>query len=280
LTPEFTQNARTKNCCTHMVCPPNRHFYSKDCVKKSSSRQYMFMSEMTTVACAEILGISARQVARLARAGELTVSRTVGGALLVDGASVHRLAKHGRHNGRPWTAATAWAALVLLSGERVDWLDAAAQSRLRHRLRASSASELCWTTRRRATVHRMRGWGKNEGLLHSGVSALRDPAMSELFDLTAVERGADGYVCASNFADVVKKLGLIDDVAGDVTVRAVPDDSGYAVDHVLTAAVAVDLAESLDTRESAAGLRVLEDLLDAFRSDKTHPRRRVPRQLV
>jgi hypothetical protein len=65
-------------------------------------------------------------------------------------------------------------------------------------------------------------------------------------------------VCASNFADVVKKLGLIDDVDGDVTVRVVPDDAGYAVEHVLTAAVAVDLAESLDTRESASGTRVLE----------------------
>ncbi len=238
------------------------------------------MSEMTTVACAKVLGISARQVARLARAGELTVSRTVGGALLVDGASVHRLAKHGRHNGRPWTAATAWAALALLSGESVDWLDAAAVSRLRHRLRASSASELCWMTRRRATVHRMRGWGKDEGLLHSGVSALRDPAMSQLFDLTAVERGADGYVHARDFADLVTTLGLVEDRDGDVTVRAVTDDSGYAVDHMLTAAVAVDLAESLDTRESAAGLRVLEDMLDAFRSDKTHPRRRVSRQLV
>lgn len=235
---------------------------------------------MTTVACAKVLGISARQVARLARAGELTVSRTVGGALLVDGASVHRLAKHGRHNGRPWTAATAWAALALLSGESVDWLDAAAVSRLRHRLRASSASELCWMTRRRATVHRMRGWGKDEGLLHSGVSALRDPAMSQLFDLTAVERGADGYVHARDFADLVTTLGLVEDRDGDVTVRAVTDDSGYAVDHMLTAAVAVDLAESLDTRESAAGLRVLEDMLDAFRSDKTHPRRRVSRQLV
>jgi hypothetical protein len=208
------------------------------------------------------------------------VSRTVGGALLVDGASVHRLAKHGRHNGRPWTAATAWAALALLSGERADWLDKPAMSRLRHRLRASSASELCWMTRRRATVHRMRGWGKDAGLLHSGVSALRDPAMSALCDLSAVERGSDGYVCASNFADVVTKLGLIDDVGGDVIVRVVPDDAGYAVDHVLTAAVALDLAESLDTRESAAGLRVLEDLLDAFRSDKTDPRRRVSRQLV
>ena len=238
------------------------------------------MTEMTTVACAEVLGISTRQVARLARAGELTVSRTVGGALLVDGASVHRLAKHGRHNGRPWTAATAWAALTLLSGESVDWLDAAAISRLRHRLRASSASELSWMTRRRATVHRMRGWGRDEGLLHSGVSALRDPAMSELFDLTAVERGADGYVRARDFADLVTTLGLVEDRDGDVTVRVVADDSGFAVDHVLTAAVAVDLAESLDTRESAAGLRVLEDLLDAFRSDKTQPHRRLSPQVI
>ena len=109
---------------------------------------------------------------------------------------------------------------------------------------------------------------------------MRDPAMSELFDLTAVERGADGYVCARDFADLVITLGLVEDRDGDVTVRVVTDDSGYAVDHVLTAAVAVDLAESLDTRESAAGLRVLEDLLDAFRSDKTQPHRRLSPQVI
>lgn len=233
------------------------------------------MSEMTTVAGAEALGVSARQIARLARAGELTVTRTVAGAFLLDGASVHRLARQGRHKGRPWTAATAWAALTLLSGERVHWLDSSAMSRLRHRLRASSASELCWMTRRRATIHRMQGWGKDTGLLHSGVSALRDPAMSELFDLTAVDRGADGYVRARDFAHLVTTLGFFDDVDGDVTVRVVPDDAGYAVDHVLTAAVAVDLAESLDTRESAAGMRVLEDLLDALRSTNAHARQRI-----
>lgn len=224
------------------------------------------MSEMTTVASAEVLGVSARQIARLAQAGELTVTRTVGGALLLDGASVHRLAKQGRHNGRPWAAATAWAALALLSGGNVDWLDASALSRLRHRLRASSASELCWMTRRRATVHRMRCWGKDIGLLHTGISALRDPVVSERFNLTAVNHGFDGYVRARNFAAVTTALGLVDDVDGDMTVRVVPDDAGYAVDRVLTAAVAVDLAGSLDTRESAAGMRVLGDLLDDFRS--------------
>lgn len=222
------------------------------------------MSEMTTVASAEVLGVSARQIARLARVGELTVTRTVGGALLLDGASVHRLAKQGRHNGRPWAAATAWAALALLSGERVDWLDAPAMSRLRHRLRASRASELCWMTRRRASVHRMRGWGKDTGLLHSGVSALRDPAVSERFNLTPATNGSDGYVCARNFTAVTTALGLVDDLDGDMTVRVVPGDGGYAVDRVLAAAVAVDLAGSLDTRESAAGMRVLGDMLDDF----------------
>lgn len=224
------------------------------------------MSEMTTVASAEVLGVSARQIARLARAGELTVTRTVGGALLLDGASVHRLAKQGRHNGRPWAAATAWTALALLSGERIDWLDASAMSRLRHRLRASRASELCWMTRRRASVHRMRGWGKDTGLLRSGVSALRDPAVSERFNLTPATNGFDGYVCARNFTAVTTALGLVDDLDGDMTVRVVPGDGGYAVDRVLAAAVAVDLAGSLDTRESAAGMRVLGDMLDDFRS--------------
>ncbi|MBP2451545.1 hypothetical protein [Mycolicibacterium lutetiense] len=43
------------------------------------------------------------------------MTRTVGGALLLDGASVHRLANQVRHNGRPWTPATAWAAGLLLT---------------------------------------------------------------------------------------------------------------------------------------------------------------------
>lgn len=112
----------------------------------------------------------------------------------------------------------------------------------------------------------MHGWGREDGLVQTGVSALRDPAMSALIDLSPVERGAEGYVRARDVADVVTTLGLFDDTEGEVTVRVVPDDAGYRVDHPLTAAIAVDLAESLDARESAAGRRVLTELLGAFRS--------------
>ncbi|MCV7137914.1 DNA-binding protein [Mycolicibacterium fortuitum] len=225
---------------------------------------------MTTTSAAQHLQVSERQVERLAQAGELTVTRTVAGALLIDAASVHRLAQTDRHSGRPATAATAWAALTLLSGERVGWLDRPALSRLRHRLRGADANSLCWLTRRRATVHRMQGWGNDDGLLPTGVSALRDPAMSALFDLTPVERGSDGYVRASDFNDLVTTLGLFDDTEGSMTVRVVPDNAGYTVDHVLVAAVAADLAESLDARESAAGKRVLNSLLNDFRSSDGH----------
>ncbi len=197
----------------------------------------------------------------------MTVTRVVAGALLLDGASVHQRAQMSRERGRPWSAATAWAALALLSGERVDWLGAASMSRLRHRLRATDTTGLAWMVRRRAVVHRMQGWGDDTGLLSTGISALCDPSMSELFDLTAVDRGADGYVRARDFSRVVSALGLVESLSGDVRVRMVADDAGYAVDSTLTAAVAVDLmSDSLDTRESAAGRRVLQELLDNFRA--------------
>ncbi|WP_198938922.1 DNA-binding protein [Mycobacterium sp. NS-7484] len=232
------------------------------------------MAEMSAAAAAEQLEISERQVRRLANNGVLTVSRVVGRTLLLDAASVHRLAGRARHNGRPWASATAWGALALLSGEGADWLEPSVLSRLRHRLRGARATEVAWLARRRAEVRQMRGWGRDTGLLTTGVSALRDPQMAALFDLSPVDRGFDGYVAARDVDDVVTRLGLFDDIAGDVTVRVVPDDAGYAVDRRLVAAVAVDLSESLDTREAAAGERVLEELLAAFRADDGHTSRR------
>ncbi|WP_084182440.1 MerR family transcriptional regulator [Mycolicibacterium austroafricanum] len=224
------------------------------------------MAEMTAADAAEHLQVSQRQVRRLASNGVLATTRVVGRTLLLDAASVHQLAGRTRHNGRPWTAATAWAALALLSGQHAPWMDSAALSRLRHRLRGARATEVAWLARGRARVHQMHGWGQDAGLILTGVSALRDPKLSALFDLSPAERGVDGYAAARHFDDMVTDLGLFDDVEGDITVRVVPDDAGYEVDRPLIAAVAVDLSESLDTREAAAGQRVLNDLLDAFRT--------------
>lgn len=224
------------------------------------------MAEITAADAAERLQVSQRQVRRLASNGVLTATRVVGRTLLLDAASVHQLAGRVRHNGRPWAPSTAWAALTLLSGQNAPWMDAAALSRLRHRLRGARATEVAWLARGRARVRQMQGWGHDTALVPSGVSALRDPRLSALFDLSPAESGADGYVAARRFDTLVTNLGLFDDFEGDITVRIVPDDAGYEVDRPLIAAVAVDLSESLDTREAAAGQRVLDDLLDAFRT--------------
>ncbi|CAJ1583623.1 DNA-binding protein [[Mycobacterium] wendilense] len=231
------------------------------------------MSEMTAAEAAEVLEVSQRQVARLASKEVLTVSRVVGRTLLLDSASVHRLAQRARRNGRPWSAATAWAALALLSGKQADWMDAARLSRLRHRLRGINASDLVWLSRRRATIHQMRGWDAVTGLVPTGVSALRDPENAALFGLSATDRGSDGYVAASAFPELVTGSGLYDDIEGDVVVRVVPDDAGYRLEQSLVAAVAVDLAEALDTREAAAGERILTELLTEFRAGDGHRNR-------
>lgn len=233
------------------------------------------MTEMTAADAAAHLQVSQRQVRRLANNGVLTTTRVVGRTLLLDAASVHQLAGRVRHNGRPWTPATAWAALALLSGQNATWMDSAALSRLRHRLRGAHAPEVAWLARGRARVHQMQGWGRATGLVPTGVSALREPQLAALFDLSPVDRGTDGYVAARHFDDMATDLGLFEDIEGDITVRVVPDDAGYTVDRPLLAAVAVDLSESLDTREAAAGERVLDGLLAEFRDGDSHTARRL-----
>lgn len=213
------------------------------------------MSEMSVSAAAQHLKVTPRQVARLARSGELTVTRRIGGALLLDGASVHRRAHAQPNPGRPATPAGAWAALAMLSGETADWLAPAAMSRLRTRLRRSSAQDVVWMVRRRSLgIERMQGWGDATGLIPTGASVLTDPYWSDYFELSRVDRGThDGYVPQKMYAAVVRDLGLIKDPEGDFTLRVVPSGAGWPVDRVLPAAVAVDLMESLDTREAAAG---------------------------
>src|SRR4051812_28953468 len=97
--------------------------------------------QMTSAQAAAALGVSVRQVQRLAESGELTEVARVGGNILLDSHSVHRLAQRGRQRGRPWSIETAWAALELLDFGRTTRLNAAQRSRLRARLRSMDAEE-------------------------------------------------------------------------------------------------------------------------------------------
>ncbi|WP_454195887.1 hypothetical protein [Nocardia sp. Marseille-Q1738] len=228
------------------------------------------MSEMSVAAAAAELAVTPRQVARLAQAGELDVVREIGGVFLLDSASVHRWAQARRYRGRPWSEGVAWAALAWMSGQPVDWISSAQMTRLKHRLRRSSAQEVAFLARRRARTHRLSGWDESvEGILDclvaSGVSALERKDLAARFGLAESSRGIEGYVLDEDFETVVNGFGLIADGGErDVVVR-VTTSNVFADEQAPLAAVAVDLMDSLDTRERSAGARVLQELLDGIR---------------
>ncbi|NGP08658.1 hypothetical protein G6038_24930 [Rhodococcus sp. 14C212] len=231
------------------------------------------MGEMSVVDAATALGVSRRQVERLAQAGDVAVVRRVGRALLLDASSVHRCAQMSRRRGRPWREQTAWAALTILSGLRADWISSAHRDRLLERLRSSTPDAVAYLARRRSTsILRMRGWGvemtgPGSVLVAGGISALdTDPQMAARFGLTTGHHsGVDGYVLDAHVEALVDAYGLVPDLAGDVTLRVVSDSHLALTDGVVpVAVVAVDLMDSLNTRERGAGTRILQELLDAL----------------
>ncbi|MFD9826412.1 helix-turn-helix domain-containing protein [Tsukamurella tyrosinosolvens] len=222
------------------------------------------MVSLSAAEAAAVLGVSQRQVTRLARAGELEIVGDVGGHLLLDSISVHRRARAGPRRGRPLTAAGAWAALMVLSGEGVEQVvDSPTLSRLRSRLRRSTAEEVAWMVRRRSVgTVRVQGWGDTAGLIPTGVSAISDVRWSVAFGLSVVPiDGFDGYVAEQDYAETARRLGLVEDREGRYSLRLVPVGARWKVDRVLVAAIAVDLMESTGTREAAAGRDVLTGLL-------------------
>lgn len=229
---------------------------------------------MSVADASAALGVTGRQVERLAQAGDIVITRRIGRALMLDSASVHRCAQMSRYRGRPWSEHSAWGALTLLSGLEVDWLPAAHRTRLRNRMVRSTPDEIAHLARRRQSrILRMRGWGGDmtgpgSALIAGGVSALEaNRQWADRFGLTTGHHdGTDGYIPAAHLEALVDEFGLVPNLEGEVTVRIISQiPPALAGDVVPIAVAAVDLMESLNTRERSAGARVLRELLDDLR---------------
>lgn len=80
----------------------------------------------------------------------------------------------------------------------------------------------------------------------------------------------EGYVTVTDLDAIVDDLGLTEDRDGNLTLRVVSEDNPLfrGTSDTLTppiAAIAVDLMDSLDTREHSAGTKALQELIDDFR---------------
>lgn len=223
---------------------------------------------MTTREAGERLGITQVSIRQLIKSGRLTVAGKAGRTILLDRASVERLASAGTRQGRPWTAKTAWAALALLSGQNPTWISSSEKSRLKTRLRELDAGAVAQLARAKDRTCRYRATtdalvALNDHLIASGASAMRDESTAATFGMTGGTGLAEGYVMTGDARALADAFGMVEDPAGNAIIHEVDLAEPFSGGRAPVAAIAVDLMASLATRENSAGRRVIDGLLHA-----------------
>ncbi|MFH5878218.1 helix-turn-helix domain-containing protein [Arthrobacter sp. NA-172] len=222
---------------------------------------------MTTREAAERLGITQQSVRQLINNGQLKVEGTAGRAKLLSRSSVERLAAAGTRRGRPWTAKVAWAALALLSGRNPNWISSSEKSRLKSRLNEMDADTVRILARNKDRTLRFRVSPDGiailiDHLIVSGAAAMQDQDMAETFGMSGGGGIAEGYVMAGDAQALADALGMVQDPDGNAIIHEV-DFNPFEEGKAPVAAIAVDLMDSLATRERSAGRRVIDGLLHA-----------------
>lgn len=215
---------------------------------------------------ARLLNVTKRHVARLGALEEIRyASRGV-----VERASIDAYLHERRFSRtRAWDEETAWAAIALLSGLRVDWLGQVQTSRLRSRLRRLAANEdgpleLIGRARNRAVV---RTYDSYEFLAPKLRESL---VMVDGRRLGLVDRAKDqidGYLEGTALAVLEKRYGLQRNDRGAMTLRASTFDI-RSIKHIAAEGngvlAAMDAATSMDAREHGVGVRALAAYLEEF----------------
>lgn len=219
------------------------------------------MGLLTVAEAAERLGLTIRRVQHLVADG--TVRSLARG--VIDETSIDRyLASHAGFRWRPWSEATAWGAIALLSDRDAAWMGHSQRSRLRGRLRVLSAGEFAGHARGRAVAWQYTGHLSTAGRLRTQVVDTSSAAVAlGLTTTTAV----DGYVATGALGALVARHGLIRDDAGPFTLRTtdMPLDIVTDLAHAGPVLAALDLAEALNVRERRIGIAALTGALERFR---------------
>jgi len=227
-------------------------------------------NHLSTAEASRLLGVGTRQVQRLVATGAITQVGTIGRVKLLDARSVqrHKLQKTGR--GRPWTQATIELVLEFLSKGDTQLGTSIERSRTRKRLVQITAEGLVQGMRRRAAVQRYRASESfldhiTASVMLTGASAIdSNYALAQEFGLAMkASDSVDGYISEKGVRQLIKSCHLVEDATGNVTLRET-DMKVLLKGNFQSLIVALDLAESLDARQRAAGLRFITELLEEF----------------
>ena len=88
-----------------------------------------------------------------------------------------------------------------------------------------------------------------------------DSGTAARFGLTGCGASAEGYAMAGDADEIATMLAMVPDPAGNVVIRETALTEPFDEGSTPLAAVAIDLMDSLATRERSAGIRLLEELL-------------------
>ncbi|MGG5173388.1 helix-turn-helix domain-containing protein [Pseudarthrobacter sp. J1738] len=229
---------------------------------------------MTTEEAGELLGVTRPMVRKLLKDGTLLPAGTAGRALLVDRASVLRHSNRRKLSGRSWNAETAWAALDLITGGTPRWIDATARFRLKKRLMTMAPTELAAAVSTKDEVKRYRLAPAGvvraaDYVLPTGTTALKNGELAERFGLAEVRTDVlEGYLDKNTAPLIVDGLSLVEDPKGKVVLRIVGEKHNLKTPRTPDVVVAVDLMESSNSRERAAGEHMLARILEQWKAGR------------
>lgn len=197
------------------------------------------------------LGVSDQRVRAMISAGVIEAEKAAG-AWWIPAASLARLEASQRKGGRPFSPASAWALLLLASGESAAWAPSKVRWRMTRALRCNGLAGAFGKLGRRAGRYayethasELARLGGSEDLMLAGVSA----AVLHRLGLQGGDE-VEAYVAASAAEKVAKRHGLVVGGEPNVVLRAVPDDVWTLVRRPVAplAVVLADLAEHADAR--------------------------------
>lgn len=245
---------------------------------------------LTREETATLLGVSAQRVSALCAKGLLTAYTFGRRQIFIALDSVKRYKQCRSQNGRAYEPSLSFAALFMLSGYEVSWINKQQKDRIRAYLCATHAQELVNRTKTRANM--VEYWCRATRLADLSEHLMLSAAtgeMSSQFQLTCDINKVEGYINKRNVELLIRKFHLKSREEGayssitNVKLRIVQDSSIFecikskdyfniaenlkatGADVCMPIAVcAADLAESLDVRERNAGLNKLTELLEQY----------------
>lgn len=233
-------------------------------------KQNLTSGYLSSAQAADDLGVTAHQIAMLAKTGEVRAFKE-GGVLLVDPYSLRAYKNLRCGRGRPFGNEVAWGTFWELSGLEPSWLDQQQRSRIATRLKSMEARALIWQSRKRSELHVFHVDVEHfpalrKRLILSGKSTDRP----EIFGMPRNDHEVEGYATTEEVLTLEEEYSMREDITGNVLIRVLEEEPWEGMPRFArmpVAVIAADLATSLDPREAHAGIAAMEILLEHVRNN-------------